>query len=132
MAHITIEDYNRFKDYIHSHINDCIDHYRHKNVIHFLAYHCCDTINKNGTRKLIDHRRGSQYFYPTDRGYWRKTKSKYRINCVHFTRYISQYGLQSLAKIKVKSLYNYRLKKFFPREEVLEYFYNRHPGLDGH
>ena len=44
---------------------------------------------------------------------------------------MSQYGLQSLAKIKGKSLYNYRLKKFAPREEVLEYFYNRHPGLDG-
>ena len=44
---------------------------------------------------------------------------------------MSQYGLQSLAKFKGKSLYNYRLKKFVPREEVLEYFYNRHPGLDG-
>ena len=131
MDYITIEDYNRFKDYIHPHINDCIDHYRHKNIIHLPAYHGCDTVNKNGTRKLIDYRRGSQCFYPTDKGYWRKTKSKCRINYVYFTRYMSQYGLQSLAKIKGKSLYNYRLKKFVPREEVLEYFYNRHPGLDG-
>ena len=76
MAYITIEDYSRFKDYIHPHINDCIDHYRHKNIINFLAYHGCDTINKNGTRKLIDYRRGSQYFYPTDKGYWRKNKIK--------------------------------------------------------
>ena len=44
---------------------------------------------------------------------------------------MSQYGLHSLAKIKSKSLYNYKFKKFVPREEVLEYFYNRHPGLDG-
>ena len=48
-----------------------------------------------------------------------------------YTIYMSQYGLQSLAKIKGKSLYNYRLKTFASREEVLEYFYNRHPGLDG-
>ena len=49
-----------------------------------------------------------------------------------YTIYMSQYGLQSLAKIKGKSLYNYRLKKFAPREKVLEYFYNRHLGLHGH
>ena len=53
MADITIEDYNRFKDYIHQHINDCIDHYRHKNIIHLPAYHGCDTVNKNDTRKLM-------------------------------------------------------------------------------
>ena len=52
MAYITIEDYNRFKDYIHPHINDCIDHYRHKNIIHLPAYHGCDTVNRNGTRNL--------------------------------------------------------------------------------
>ena len=34
---------------------------------------------------------------------------------------MSQHGLQSLAKIKGKSLYNYRLKKFVPRE-VLNIF----------
>ena len=44
---------------------------------------------------------------------------------------MSQYGLQSLAKNKGKSLYNYKLKKFVPRKEVLEYIYKRHPGLDG-
>ena len=44
---------------------------------------------------------------------------------------MSQYGLQSLAKIKGKSLYKDRLKKFAPREELLEYFHNRHLGLDG-
>ena len=44
---------------------------------------------------------------------------------------MSQYRSQSLAKIKGNSLYNYRLKKVVPREEVLQYFYNRHAGLDG-
>ena len=131
MASIITEDYYRFKDYIHPHINDCIDHYRHKNIIHLPAYHGCDTGNWNGTRKLMDYRRGSQCFYPTDKGYWRKTKSKYRVNYVYFTRYMSQYGLETLAKIKGKCLYKYRLKKFASREEVLEYFYNRHLGLDG-
>ena len=131
MAYITIEDYNRFKDYIHSHIKNCINHYRRKNIVHLPAYHGCDTLNNNGTRKLVDYRRPYQCPFPTDKGYWRKTKAKYRKNYVYFTRYMSQYGLQSLAKIKGKSLYNYRLKKFVPREEVLKYFYNRHSGLDG-
>ena len=131
MAYIRIEDYYRFKDYIHPHINDCIDQYRNKDIIHLPAYHGCDTVNRNGTRKLVNYRRGCQCLCPTDKGYWRKTKAKYRTNYVYFTRYMSQYGLQSLAKIKDKSLYNYRLKKFVPREEVLKYFYNRHPGLDG-
>ena len=44
---------------------------------------------------------------------------------------MSQYELHSLAKIKGKCLYNNRLKTFAPREEVLEYFYHRHLGLDG-
>ena len=39
MAYITIKDYNCFKDYIHPHIKDCIDHYRHKNIINLPAYH---------------------------------------------------------------------------------------------
>ena len=59
MAYITIEDYNRFKDYIHPHINDCTDHYRHKNIIHLPAYHGCDTV--------INYERRSQCFYPTDK-----------------------------------------------------------------
>ena len=54
MAYITAEDYNCFKDYIHPHINDCIDHYRHKNIIHLPAYHGCNRVNKNGTRKLVE------------------------------------------------------------------------------
>ena len=54
MVYITIEDYNRFRDYIHPHINDCIVHYRHKNIRHLPVYHSCDTVNKKGTRKLID------------------------------------------------------------------------------
>ena len=89
MVYIRIEDYKHFKDYIHPHINDGIDHYRHKNIIHLPAYHVRDTFNRNGTRKLIDCKRGSQCFYPTDKGYWRKTKSKYRINYVYFTRYVT-------------------------------------------
>ena len=67
MASITTEDYYHFKDYIHPHINDCIDHYRHKNIIHLPAYHGWNTVNTNNTRKLIDYRRVSQCFYPTDK-----------------------------------------------------------------
>ena len=98
MAYVRIEDYNHFKDYIQPHIYDCIDLYRYKDIIHLPAYHGCDIVNKNGTRKLINHRRRRQCFCPTDKGYWRKTKSKYRINYIYFTQYMSQYGLQSLAK----------------------------------
>ena len=54
-----IEDYNRFKDYIHPHINDCIDHYGHKNIIHLPACHGCDTV--------INYERRSQCFDPTDK-----------------------------------------------------------------
>ena len=85
MAYIRIEDYYRFKDYIHPHINDCIDQYRNKDIIHLPAYHGCDTVNRNGTRKLVNYRRGCQCLCPTDKGYWRKTKAKYRINYVYFT-----------------------------------------------
>ena len=85
MAYIRIEDYYRFKDYIHPHINDCIDQYRNKDIIHLPAYHSCDTVNRNSTRKLVNYRRGYQCLCPTDKKYWRKTKAKYRINYVYFT-----------------------------------------------
>ena len=62
MAYIRIEDYDCFKDYIHPHINDCIDHYRHKDIIHLPAYHGCNTVNRNGTRKPVDYRRGLSAF----------------------------------------------------------------------
>ena len=52
MAYIRI-DYNLFKDYIHLHINDCIDHFRHKNIIHLPAYHSCNTVNRNGIENLF-------------------------------------------------------------------------------
>ena len=52
MTYITIQDYNRFKDYIHSHNNDCIDHYRHKNMIHLPAYHGCEQLIKTALENL--------------------------------------------------------------------------------
>ena len=85
MVYITIEDYNRLKDYIHPHIKDCINHYRHKNIIHLPTYHGCETVNKNDTRKLVDYKRRYQCVCPTDKEYWRKTKAKYIINYVYFT-----------------------------------------------
>ena len=98
MAYIRIEDYYHFKDFIHPRINDCIDHYRNKDITHHPAHHGCNTVNRNGIRKLVNYRRKYQCLCPTNKGYWRKTKVKYRINYVYFTRYIAQYGLQSLAK----------------------------------
>ena len=52
MAYIRIEDYNHLKDYIQPHINDCIDLYRYKDIIHLPAYHGCDTVNKTALENL--------------------------------------------------------------------------------
>ena len=49
MAFMRIDDYYRFKDYIHPHINNCIDHYRNKDLIHVPACHSFDTVNRNDT-----------------------------------------------------------------------------------
>ena len=103
MAFMTIEFYNRIKDFIHPHINDCIEHYRDRSIIALPAYHGCKTMNRNGTRKLIDYSRGHQYIFPTHKQYWRKTKDKYRRRKVHFTRYMNEYSIRCLLKIKVTS-----------------------------
>ena len=104
MAFMRIDDYYCLKDYIHPHINNCIDHYRNKDLIHLPAYRGFDAVNRNGTWKLVGYRRGKQCICAIDKGYLRKTKPKYRINDIYFTWYMSQYGLQSLVKIKGKTL----------------------------
>ena len=53
MAYIRIEDYNRFKQSIYLHINDCIDHYRHKDIMHLPAYHGCNTVNRKALENLL-------------------------------------------------------------------------------
>ena len=49
MAFMRIDDYYCLKYYIHPHINNCIDHYRNKDLIHLPAYRGFDTVNRNGT-----------------------------------------------------------------------------------
>ena len=44
------------------------------------TYHSCCRDNRNGTRKLIDYKRGERCLFPTNNRYWRKTKAKYLLN----------------------------------------------------
>ena len=43
-------------------------------------YHGCCRVNGNGTRKLIDYKRGERCLSPTNNRYWRKRKAKYLLN----------------------------------------------------
>ena len=49
-------------------------------------YHGCWKVNRNGTRKLIDYRRGERCICPTDNRRWKETKAKYLIQRPYLTR----------------------------------------------
>ena len=48
-------------------------------------------------------------YLPTSKPYWRKTKSKYKLQRVYNARYKSQYDIGYLAKVKG---YSYRTKEY--------------------
>lgn len=48
------------------------------NLIDLPAFHVCNKVNKNRTRKRILYEIGKQYVAPTEEWYWRKPTAKYR------------------------------------------------------
>ena len=119
MALFTTETYNRFKDILHPNVRHNIEHYRSKRLIHLPPYHGCHKkYNRNGTRHLIEYSHDEQCIMPTDKRYWKKyVKDKYRIRKVYFTRYMTMYGLSSLAKCKGDSYYNYKKEQYINRKD---------------
>ena len=58
MAVLTVEYFNKIKDYIHPNVQTIIKDYQNGNVITLPPFHGCSHKNRNGTRKLIDYARG--------------------------------------------------------------------------
>lgn len=112
MAIFRARDYHLIKYFIRPHINQCIDHYSFGHLIVLPAFHGCNTVNRNGTRKLINYKKGEQSLVPTGKPYWRKTKDKCKIQRIYFTQNMSQYGTRYLLKTKSKLIYICKLKKY--------------------
>ena len=54
MASLTVEYYERIKDFLHPHVNTCINDYRKGNIIELPPYHGCNHLNRNGTRNILN------------------------------------------------------------------------------
>ena len=117
MAVFNSEHYNKIKDLIHPYIDACIEHYRHGKLVILPLYHGCDKVNRNGTRKFIDYKKGGQCLVPTSKPYWSKTKDKYKVKKVYFTKYQTQCSIRHLAKVKVNYYCNYKLQKYVQKND---------------
>ena len=56
-------------------------------VVNFKPYHGCRRLNKNGTRKLIDWKRGERCLILTNTRCWRPTKEKYLCKKIYQARH---------------------------------------------
>ena len=64
--------------------------------------HGCSLVNRNGTHKLTNYKRGEKCLLPTNSCCWRKTKRKYLIDRPYLTR--RRVRILKLLKQKVKDL----------------------------
>ena len=115
MTVLTVEYFNKIKDYIHPNLQTIIKDYQNGNVITLPPFHGCTHRNKYGTRKLIDYARGYRCVSPSCRNYWKKdVKSKYqrKIGDFYVTRYMTQTKFRHLLKNKGYLIYNYKLQKY--------------------
>ena len=103
MTVLTVEYFNKIKDYIHPNLQTIIKDYQNGNLITLPPYHGCGHRNKNGTRKLIDYACEYWCVTPSWRSYWKKdVKAKYQHKTGDFyvTRYMTQTKFRHLLKNK--------------------------------
>ena len=115
MPVLTVEYFNKIKDYVHPNLQTIIKDYQNGNVITLPPFHGCGHRNKNGTRKLIDYAHGYRCITPSWRSYWKKdVEAKYQRKTGDFyvTRYMTRTKFRDLVKNKNYLVYNFKLKKY--------------------
>ena len=115
MIVVTVEYFNKIKDYIHPNLQKIVKDYENGNVITLPTFHGCSHRNKNGTRKLIGYACGYWCVTPSWRNYWKKdVKAKYqrKIGDFYVTRYMTQTKFRHLLKNKGYLIYNFKLQKY--------------------
>ena len=113
MTVLTVEYFNKIKDYIHPNLQTIIKDYQNGNLITLPPYHGCGPRNKNGTRKLIDYARGYRCVTPSWELLGKNVKTKYKRETGDFyvTRYMTQTKFRHLLKNKGYLIYNFKLQK---------------------
>ena len=112
---MTVDYFNKIKDYIHPNLETIIKDYQNGNLITLNPYHGCGHRNKNGTRKLIDYARGYRCVTPAWRNYWKKdvrAKCQCKICDFYVTRHMTQTKFKHLVKNKGYLIYNFKLEKY--------------------
>ena len=116
MVRMTLRYYQDIKDYLLTHLSEFINHYKDGDIIDLPLYHGCNRVNKNGTRKEIRYEQGKQCIHPTNKRYWRKTKTKYKscpyVPYFYWTRYNTRTNVTYLFKNKGNLVYNFKLEKY--------------------
>ena len=100
---LTHKCYERFKGILHPNLKANADHYYDNGFYIFPIYHSCGHRNRSGTNKRIDYKRGEQCLFPTYKHCWKPFKEltkKHLRQKVYYTRYMSNLGMNYLAKKK--------------------------------
>ena len=115
MTVLTVEYFNKIKDYIQPNLQTIVKDYQNGNSITLPRFNGCDHRNENGTRKLTDYARGYRCVTPSWNNYWKKNvKAKYqpKIGDFYVTRYMTRTKFRYLYKNKGYLIYNYKLQKY--------------------
>ena len=115
MTVLTVEYFNKIKDYVHPNLQTIIKDHQNGNLITLPPFHGCGHRNKNGTRKLIDYAHGYRCITPSWRNYWKKDvrpKCRHKIGDFYVTRYMIRTKFRHLLKNKGYQIYNFKLQKY--------------------
>ena len=97
-----------------------IKRYQHTDFYEIPLYHGCNKKNRNGTRKIIDYKRDEICVLPTNRHLWKpyeEVKFKHLPSKMYLTRYMSNTGLNSLAKSRGELWYDWVDNNYKPKSE---------------
>ena len=117
---ISTDTYEQFKNIMHPNLRRNIKHYQNGDFYEIPLYHGCKHVNRNGTRKRIDYKRGELCVLPTNRYFWKPyedVKFKHLPSKIYLTRYMSNIRPNSLAKSKGNLWYDWFDKRFKPKSE---------------
>ena len=125
---LTYKCYEHFKGILHPNLKANADHYYDNGFYIFPIYHGCGHRNRNGTNKRIDYKRGEQCLFPTYKQYWKPFKELTKKDLrqkVYYTRYMSNLGMNYLAKTKGSLWYGWDEQKYKPKSD---WYNGKEPG----
>ena len=113
--------YQRFKNVLHPKLRANMDQFEDGGFYYLPTYHGCNkNQNRNGTNKKINYRNGeicSKGTYDSNWEEWEKINYYKLPSKIYFTRYMSEIGINALAKNKGHLWFDSEKKEYRPKSD---------------